>query len=236
MKYHSCDGEVQAIIRSNVLCSAKECLESWSLRYDHVKVVRSIWPTIWDVPLIRDLDITISWIKNNRRLLLDVGASNTAYIKEYVSDRLSEISYYSFDIDRRTRQDFYDWEEIKMTFDIITCAEVLEHLSLEQGLELCENMREHLSPGGILLTTVPNIFHANRFLQDPSHKTPWCYDRISADLLCIGFDICGIFRFGYYREPKGIVDWLKAWLELRLRYRLGIDFANSICVLARKPT
>jgi hypothetical protein len=230
------DSEKLAII-SNKKNTPRDCLESYSLRYEWTKTVRSVWPSIWCLPLIDDLMTLISKNSTDEVALIDVGASCGGHLKEYLRANKPNIKYYSFDVDRRTKQDFYIWDEVTQLFDIAVCSEVLEHLDLPEGLMMCEQILKHLKPNGKCIVTVPNIFHPTRFNQDPSHITPWCYDQLAGVMLSLGFDIYAIYRYGSFSPTsKRIKTRLAEFVASKLRPYLGIDSANSICIIAHRPS
>lgn len=224
-------------IQSGGRNTAVECYESWSLVKNCTSMVRRQWPSIWCLPFESHFhDSLLRYCSGGQGRLLDVGASDYAETKDLIHARLPGLRYYCFDPDRRTRQDFYSWDEVDGAFGVAICSQVLEHLSFREGLQTCERIFAHSEQGGVVFFTVPNIFHPSRFLTDPGHVTPWAYDKLGGALLALGFDLLAIFRYGDSRlQPNTLRSRSLRWFADRLRPYLGVDYATSICVVGRKP-
>jgi 2-polyprenyl-3-methyl-5-hydroxy-6-metoxy-1,4-benzoquinol methylase len=90
------------------------------------------------------------------------------------------------DVDRQKFHDFYNLDEINETFDMVFLFEVIEHLSLYEGIEVLRKIYTILNPRGRLILTTPNIFNPGRFLRDVSHRTAYCYDELGGASPCPG--------------------------------------------------
>jgi hypothetical protein len=217
---------------------AEICINSWSVTHKLTQVVRRKWPSVWALPakehflpLIREADPRAG------AQLLDVGASDSTAIRCFLDEHCKQLRYFSLDVDRQTKQDFYGWEEVNRTFDIIVCSQVLEHLLFAEAIRTCSRIYQHLDEGGYAFFTVPNIFHPNRFLTDPTHVTPWSYDKLGGALLALGFEICEIVRYGDFRlKPTSLRGKIMRFVTDKFRPYFDLDFAPSICVVGRKPT
>jgi hypothetical protein len=230
-------GKSQAVVQSKGSNRAIECFESWSLVKNCTLRVRQQWPSTWCLPFERHFhDSVLIYCAGRQGRLLDVGASDYADTKEFIHTRLTGLQYHSFDPDRQTRQDFYSWDQVEGVFSVIICSQVLEHLSLREGLQTCEQILTHCDQGGMVFFTVPNIFHPSRFLTDPGHMTPWAYDKLGGVLVALGFDLLAIGRYGDSRLQAGTLRSRSLrWLADKLRPYLGVDYASSVCVVGRKP-
>ena len=97
-----------------------------------------------------------------------------------------------------------DHREIPLQFDLITAWEVMEHLP-EAGLPyLCENLKNHLLPGGIVvmsISTREEIIHGNRLHQTVKNKVWWEHMFASHGFYHLP-DLHAYFNTQYIRGPK----------------------------------
>ena len=148
-----------------------------------------------------------------------------------VKDVYPDILYKSMDIDRTVPHDYYSFDEIEDQFDLIILFEVIEHLELEQGVEMLGRLRELLAHGGRLIISTPNIFNPSRFWIDATHKIAYSYAELGALVLSQRLELLGIYRTFH-------ASFLKYLFRLTLFYPLhrilNVDFAKSVVVLAGK--
>lgn len=136
------------------------------------------------------------------------------------------------DVDRSNPHDYYDVESITEQFDAIIMFEVIEHLSLQEGIELMNKLYNRLNNGGIIIVSTPNIFNPARYMRDATHQTFYAYDELCGLFSIAGFDVKEVYRsyndaFHRYLLKVYILGWL-----FRV---LGIDYAYSIFVVGEKP-
>lgn len=188
------------------------------------------YPQIWDLKLIK----RPSWlVKRHLRpgmRILDVGASDKRMHKR-VKEVYPDILYKSMDIDPSVNHDYYSLDDIHEKFDLIILFEVIEHLELEQGIEMLSRLNELLADGGELIISTPNIFNPGRFWIDATHKTAYSYEELGGIVLSQGFEVLGIYRTFHASLLKYI---FRLTLFYPLHRILNVDFAKSIVVLAGK--
>jgi SAM-dependent methyltransferase len=202
----------------------------WSRLINCRDQIHKRYPRIWALKLIK----RPSWLlKRHLRpamLILEVGASDRRMEKR-VKDVYPDIQYKSMDIDRSVNHDYYSLDDISEQFDLIILFEVIEHLELEQGVEMLGRLRELLADGGTLIISTPNIFNPGRFWVDATHKTAYSYEELAGIVLSQGFEVLGIYRTFH-------ASLLKYFLRLTIFYPLhrilNVDFAKSIVILAKK--
>jgi SAM-dependent methyltransferase len=202
----------------------------WSKLINYRDKIHELYPQIWDLKLIR----RPSWLlKRHLRpgmRILDVGASDRRMEKR-VKDVYPDILYKSMNIDRYVPQDYYSLSEIDEQFDLIILFKIIEHVELEQGVEMLGRLRELLAKGGKLIISTPNVYHPNEFMQTVTHKKAYSYDELGGIVLSQGFEVLGIYRTFH-------ASVLKYFLRLTLLYPLhrilNVDFAKSIVVLAQR--
>ena len=202
----------------------------WSQLINFRDQIHKRYPTVWDLKLIK----RSSWLLERQLRpgmhVLDVGASDRR-MKERVENVYSDILYKSMDIDRRTPHDYYSLAEIDEQFDLIILFEVIEHLELEQGVEMLRRLHEVLVDGGMLILSTPNIFNPGRFWIDATHKVAYHYEEIGGILLSQGFEVLGIYRTFHASLLK---YFFRRTLFYPLHRILDVDFAKSIVVLAQR--
>ena len=185
---------------------------------------------IWELKLIK----RPSWLlKKHLRpgmRILDVGASDKRMQKR-VKDVYPDILYKSMDIDRTIPHDYHSLDEIDEQFDLIILFEVIEHLELDQGVELLSRLNALLVDGGKLIISTPNIFHPNRFWTTATHKTAYSYEELGGIVLSRGFEVLGIYRCFNASLVKYL---LRLTIFYPLHRILSVDFAKSIVVLAQR--
>lgn len=202
---------------------------AWSNLYQCRQTVKSEYPDIWSLPLVKkEMDRLLPNISEGFSIL-EVGAGDRRFWKKIQAKR-KNIVYRSMDIDRTTQQDFYTLDEINGTFDFIFSFELIEHLTPEEGLSLIKDLRTHLSPQGVLLLGTPNLYHPHRYFGDLTHKTPYKYEELGALLHLGGYTKLRFFRI--YNDA-----WLRRlfrmYVGIWLHRYLDIDFAGTVLVEAR---
>jgi len=203
---------------------------SWSNIFRNRADVHKIYPDIWDLKIVRKrLPFMLKHIKDGDKIL-DIGASSRD-LEMRIKKHRPQIVYKSMDIDREQFHDFYAMEEIQESFDVIFLFEVIEHLSLEEGMRLLQRIYGLLNAGGRLILTTPNTFNPGRFWRDATHRVAYCYDELGGLLLGQDFKIKGMYRT-YNDALHRYLFRVYAMSPLH-RY-LGIDFAKSILVVAEK--
>jgi 2-polyprenyl-3-methyl-5-hydroxy-6-metoxy-1,4-benzoquinol methylase len=135
------------------------------------------------------------------------------------------------DIDREQFHDFYSLDEIQESFDVVFLFEVIEHLDMEEGVQLLKKIYNLLNGGGRLILTTPNVFNPSRFWRDATHKVAYCYDELGGLLLSQGFQI----KMMYRTYSDAFHRYLfRLYIMAPLHRYLGVDFAKSILVVAEK--
>jgi len=203
---------------------------SWSKLFEYRDQIHHRYPEIWDLKILRKrFPLMVKTIQECDKVL-DIGASNRN-LQERLRRHFPRLIYKSMDVDREQFHDFYGLEEIHESFDVIFLFEVIEHLSLEEGVHLLKRAHELLNEGGRLILTTPNVFNPSRFWRDATHKVAYCYDELGGLLLAQGFSITAMYRT--YNDVFHRY-FFRVFVMASLHRYLGIDFAKSILVVAEK--
>lgn len=204
----------------------------WSQIIHYRDQIHERYRKIWHIPLIKR---RFSLIERNIRpgmRLLDVGAGERG-MEDKIVKKHDAVTYKSMDIDRQLPHDYYSLDDIDEQFDLVLLLDVIEHLELEDGVQMLQRINELLVDGGMLIINTPNIFNPSRFWLDATHKVAYSYEELGGILLSQGFDVLEIYRTYNDSFPKYI---LRLTLCYPLHRILNVDFAKSIIILASKKT
>ena len=203
---------------------------NWSRLIVGREQIHKRYPTIWNLKLIKRPSRLVKKLLRPGIRILDVGASDRR-MERGLKALCPNVIYKSMDIDSRLPHDYYRLDEIDEKFDLIILFEVIEHVELEQGIEMLSRLNDLLVDGGTLIISAPNIFNPGRFWIDATHKTAYSYEELGGIVLSQGFEVLGIYRTFH-------ASLLKYFLRLTLFYPLhrilNVDFAKSIVILAGK--
>jgi 2-polyprenyl-3-methyl-5-hydroxy-6-metoxy-1,4-benzoquinol methylase len=191
---------------------------------------RKQYRDVWGIPLVKRRWEVLKGVLREGMTVLDFGAGMQG-AKEDIEKAGIAVTYRSMDIDRKNPHDYYSIDEIHERFDMVLFFEVIEHLSLEEGLTLLKRLAGLVKDGGSVVISTPNTFNPTRYTQDASHRTPYPY-----------YDLCGVMEMAgfettaVYRSYNDAVHryFLKVHLLGPLFRFLSIDYAYSIFVVGKK--
>jgi len=203
---------------------------SWSKLFDHREHIHRMYRDIWDIRILRKrFPLMLETIQDGEKVL-DIGASNRN-LQDRLKRHFPRLIYKSMDVDREQFHDFYSLEEIQESFDVVFLFEVIEHLGLEEGVQLLKRVYGFLNEGGRLILTTPNVFNPSRFWRDATHRVAYCYDELGGLLLAQGFQVKVMYRTYSDAFHRYL---FRLYVMAPLHRYLGIDFAKSILVIAEK--
>ena len=180
----------------------------------------------WSLPLTttHSKEMAANIINKGYKRVLEIGAGDRGF-SNLIEDH---IKYLSFDIDKNTKQDFYNIEEIKGKYDVVVMFAVIEHLSLKTFIKYLEKIKEVLKSGGYLIISTNNIFHNIGIRADLTHLQAYSPRDLNSLLMLSGFNSGVCYRITqmniFFRTFYSILS------KYILRpYRL--DFAPEICLI-----
>jgi 2-polyprenyl-3-methyl-5-hydroxy-6-metoxy-1,4-benzoquinol methylase len=208
----------------------KNVQNEWSSLFSYRDKIHRRYPEVWDVPLVKKRSHLLRGILRDGMNLLDIGAGMKG-MKGEIEKLGIKLSYKSMDVDRSNQHDYYDVDSINEKFDAIIMFEVIEHMSLQEGLELLKKLYAITNERGIIILSTPNIFNPARYMRDATHQTFYAYDELCGLLNIAGFDVKEVYRsyndaFHRYLCKVYLFGWLFRFL--------GIDYAYSIFVVGEK--
>jgi predicted SAM-dependent methyltransferase len=204
---------------------------AWSKLFTFRDAIHARYREIWDVPLVKKrLPLLKSFLREGMTLL-DAGAGMKG-MKRDIEGLGLKIRYKSMDVDRTNEHDFYDLSDISETFDAILLFEVIEHLPVEEGLDLLSKLCSITKSGGIIIVSTPNVFNPSRYMRDATHRTPYAYDELAGLMGLAGYDVAALSRsyndaFHRYVAKRYLFSFLFRFLS--------IDYAYTIFAVGRKP-
>jgi SAM-dependent methyltransferase len=202
---------------------------NWSELYAARNIVKKRFPSIWKLPLIKkEIDLLKVSISDGMKIL-EIGAGDRR-IGSQLKELFPKIEYKSFDIDRSTSQDYYSLDEISDKFDVIYGFELIEHLSVEDGLEMLIKIRKFLKRNGILILGTPNLYHPHRYFGDLTHITPYKFEELGSLVTMAGYEVDSFYR--KFNAPY-ISRLLRIYIFSAIHKLLDIDYANTIFMTAK---
>lgn len=202
---------------------------SWSDFFAQRRRIHARYRSVWDVPILRKRARLILPLARPGAHVLDVGGGEREW-EARLRARHPDIVYRCLEIDPRRPGDVPNLADAGGPFDLALFLEVIEHMTLAEGFAALAGIHAALAPGGRLVASTPNVFHPSRFLEDATHKTPYSYECLGGACLQAGFTVESIHR----SYNASVVERPLRLALLPLHKALGVDFAKSIFVVARK--
>jgi len=207
-----------------------------SIQWSDIKArreeVKNSYPTLFTIPLMycTKRELIGNVVKTIEGKVLDIGAADR-FVRDICAQVGKEIEYRSMDVDRTGFHEYYSLDAVQETFDAIFLLDVIEHISLHEGILLLQRCKEMLNPGGRIILTLPNNNHPTAFASDCTHVTSYRYHEVGGTLLAAGFEELQIFRISAKRRLK---HRLLATLLTPVLKFLDMDFAPGIFLTAKR--
>ena len=203
----------------------------WGEQFKWREKVHERYSEIWDLKIVRKrLPFILKYLKDGEAVL-EIGAFDRSLGQRLKNDRPA-ILYKSLDIDPTYRHDYRSLDQVQERFDLVLLFEVIEHLEGSAGREMIGKVHGILHPGGRVIVTTPNVYTPGQYWKDASHLSPYHYEELGGLFFCQGFEVIEICRL--FNEAA-IPFAAKVYLLAPLFKFLGVDFAKSILLAARKP-
>jgi SAM-dependent methyltransferase len=205
-------------------------LMHWGEQFQWREKVHQQYHEIWDLRIVRKrLPFILSYLKDSETVL-EIGAYNRK-LGERIKKYYPHVLYKSMDIDPTYTHDYSSFGEIREKFDMVLLFEVIEHLDLEEGVEMITQIYQILNHGGRVIMSTPNIYTPGQYWKGVSHRTAYHYEELGGVLLSQQFklvEICRLFNAPFLQFI------LKTCILFPLFRFFGIDFTKSILLVARK--
>jgi hypothetical protein len=164
--------------------------------------------------------------------LLDFGAGDLRMQRKFLAAGFRG-RYDTLDLGHEYRYTFADLSEVRDCYDAILCLDVIEHLPLEEGLDLLKRLAGQLHPGGKLIVQTPNARCIRHPLStDMTHRQVYNAGDLWSVLTCLDLEVQG------YRVAFGRPGFWGRLLDVPRRYLiarvLGCDYADNLLLIGRK--
>ncbi|HEX7077625.1 MAG TPA: methyltransferase domain-containing protein [Candidatus Eisenbacteria bacterium] len=167
--------------------------------------------------------------------LLDVGAGDLRVMRKLQAAGYRG-EYHTQDVGTEGSYTYRGLDEVTRSYGAMLCLDVLEHLTLEDGLILLRRMISLLASNGALVIQTPNAAYLpNPLSWDMTHVQLYNVQDLWAFLTCEGMAVEGYRVLLAPERPGGVVAARTAITSYVKRKILGCDFANNIALVARKP-
>ncbi len=186
-------------------------------------------------PLIELCEIEVIYFEaiKSCKSLLDVGAGDLRLMKKFVRAGYKG-EYHTQDISTEHPYTYQLLSEVDRKYEAIICMDVLEHMSLHQGLEMIQKMASLLSENGTLILQTPNArCIRNPMGGDMTHLHCYNLSDLWAYLSCEGFQTRG-FRIVLSRR-ESLIQKLQTFVaRIIITKMMGCDYADNIAVIGKK--
>jgi SAM-dependent methyltransferase len=164
--------------------------------------------------------------------LLDYGAGDKRLKGKFLSAGF-QGRYETLDMSPEDRHEYSSISQVTGAFDAILCLEVIEHMSLNDYVDLMDEFGKLLEPGGTLIIGTPNpLCVVPMWAGDPGHVQQYPLSDLASDFVVRGYDV-EAFRVRYGAWPKGLPR-LRFWVMRILCYFLSVDYAHGIVLIGKK--
>ncbi len=186
-----------------------------------------------DCPQLNEYERVIFDRTRHATRLLDFGGGDNRLKRKFLAAGYGG-RYETLDISSEGQHEYSSLSEIKGEFDAILCLEVIEHMSLNDYVDLMDAFGKILSPGGVLVISTPNpLCVVPMWAGDPGHVQQYPIADLAADFVIRDHDV-EAFRVRYGAWPRGVRARLRFFAMRALCYLLSVDYAHGILVIGKK--
>jgi SAM-dependent methyltransferase len=167
--------------------------------------------------------------------VLDFGAGDKRLKSKFLAAGFHG-RYETLDMSFEDEHEYSSISQVDGRFDAVLCLEVIEHMSLNDYVDLMDEFGKLLNPGGFLVIGTPNaLCVVPMWSLDTGHIQQYPLADLAADLVVRGFEV-EAFRVWHGPWPKGIAKRVRLLLNRGLCYILGVDYAHGIVVIGTKKS
>lgn len=170
----------------------------------------------------------------NASRILDFGAGDNRLKRKFLEAGFRG-RYETLDFADSDDHTYSSLSQVTGTFDAIFCLEVIEHMSLNEYVDLMDEFVRLLNPGGSIVISTPNaLCVVPMWSLDTGHIQQYPLNDLAADFVVRGLHI-EAFRVWHGPWPRGIRKRLRVFVMRGLCYLLTVDYAHCIALIGKKP-
>lgn len=164
--------------------------------------------------------------------ILDYGAGDGRLKGKFLM-RGFKGQYETLDLSPENPHTYASLAEVVGRYDAIFCLEVIEHMSLNEYVELMDEFRRRLKIGGLLAVSTPNpLCVVPMWSLDAGHIQQFPLADLAADFVIRGYDI-EAFRVRLGEAPTGWSRRARFFAQRALCYLLSVDYAHGLLVIGK---
>lgn len=199
------------------------------------KTLRARCVSCEDRPQLNEYEQIIFDRTRNAKRLLDYGGGDNRLKRKFLAAGFAG-RYETLDISSEEKHEYSSLAEVDGLFDAIVCLEVIEHISLNDYVDLMDGFGRILAPGGTLVISTPNpLCIVPMWAGDPGHVQQYPIADLAADFVIRGYKV-EAYRVRYGAWPTGITPRLRFFTMRALCYLQSVDYAQGIMVIGRKTS
>jgi 2-polyprenyl-3-methyl-5-hydroxy-6-metoxy-1,4-benzoquinol methylase len=165
--------------------------------------------------------------------ILDYGSGDQALRRKFVEAGY-QGEYQTFDVSPEFSTTCTSPDEIDGMFGAVLCLEVLEHMSLAEGLRLRDRLLQWVAPGGWLILSTPNpACILSPFAADETHRHVYPLHDLLTWALAAGMSV-EARRVKILPERLTVPMRMRLFTQRVICYLAGVDRADGLLVLARR--
>jgi predicted SAM-dependent methyltransferase len=186
-----------------------------------------------DCPQLNEIEQVMFDRTRHAQRLLDFGAGDNRLKRKFQAGGF-QGRYETLDLSTEEKHDYTSLSQVSGQFDAILCLEVVEHISLNDYVDLMDEFDKLILPGGTLIVSTPNPHCVvPMWAGDPGHVQQYPMADLGADFVIRGYQV-EAFRVRYGRWPKGVSPRLRFFSMRVLCYLLSVDYANGLVMIGKK--
>ncbi len=216
-----------SVIGSNLFASYWERKKSLQVNMPIFKLKK--W---WLTDGLCEIEQVYFDIIKSSKSVLDIGAGDLRLKNKFMQIGFKGI-YDTQDISKEFNHTYVHLNEIQKKYNVVLCMDVIEHMTLEEGLVFLEKILSFIAPGGYLILQTPNARCVrNPLAWDMTHRHCYNLADLWALLTGAGYEATG-YRvvFAAWGIKNKVYSIFGRFIITRL---LGCDYADNISVIAQK--
>ncbi len=170
----------------------------------------------------------------NRSSVLDVGAGDLRVRDKLVRAGFHGL-YHTMDIGAEYEHTYHTLDDVSRTYSAIICLDVIEHMTLSEGLGMLSRFVELLDKDGVIIVQTPNgKCIRNPMGWDMTHLHIYNLPDLWAHFKSYGFDVTGHRVWFTDQYPSSISRFKMLLNRLVVTRIIGSDYADNIAIIAQR--